>query len=491
MAEPESGSPQGCRFELEGRGVCPLPADAQDGEGYCICHSRNPKKDRNTFERITSGRLEASGDCTGFVFPIDCDFRKRVFKAHSFRNAVFMGATNFHGARFPSGADFCGATFVGNANFGNSEFGAPNKGGDALFCWANFQGEADFSHATFHGNARFDSGVVAADGTGEPVITQRTKFVGPARFVQAVFYGAAAFREAVLGNRASFARMACIGRADFRRAKFGGEATFIGATFHEPAAFVGDKQEPVFSVGHETDFREVTLLRPHQTEFRHAYLGRARFAGTDVRQVDFTGVIWADRKGRNAVWDEVGPDLEGEKKDYALIHKLYLRLKQNYEEQRDPITAGDFHYGEIHMRPMLPRPTRAGVMGWLERNRVWRWLGRKVSFLTLYRWFSGYGESYGRALSWLVGMWALFALLFWVRRFGLQLDNIPAGGEPVQAVRSFWDCLLYSLTCLLPGVPEPFRPACAQARWASVAESIFGPVLIAMFTLALNRRFKR
>jgi hypothetical protein len=35
-----------------------------------------------------------------------------------------------------------------------------------------------------------------------------------------------------------------------------------------------------------------------------------------------------------------------------------------------------------------------------------------------------------------------------------------------------------------------FQPA-AWGRYFSLAEGVIGPVLIAMFTLALNRRFKR
>jgi len=53
--------------------------------------------------------------------------------------------------------------------------------------------------------------------------------------------------------------------------------------------------------------------------------------------------------GLFGVADELTPgDGHGEP-DYALVEQLYRRLKDNYEKQRDPITAGDFHYGEMRM----------------------------------------------------------------------------------------------------------------------------------------------
>ena len=45
--------------------------------------------------------------------------------------------------------------------------------------------------------------------------------------------------------------------------------------------------------------------------------------------------------------------------------------------------------------------------------------------------------------------------------------------------------------CFFLRSDKPFQPANVAGRYVSVAEGILGPPLIALFILALNRRFKR
>jgi uncharacterized protein YjbI with pentapeptide repeats len=152
----------------------------------------------------------------------------------SFRNCIFLGNTNFSGAKFSGGnANFHGAKFSGgNANFSGAKF----SGGDAdfseaeqnfleemrIFIEAKFSGgDADFDGAKFSGgNANF----FEAKFSGGDAYFIEAKFSGGnANFYKAEFSGG----NAIFGG-AQFSG----GRADFRGAHFsGGNADFSGAEF--------------------------------------------------------------------------------------------------------------------------------------------------------------------------------------------------------------------------------------------------------------------
>lgn len=404
---------------LCGREVC-------DQEGKCICHSEKSDKDAAAFQHEIEAMLERQDYAfTDFVFPEGISFIEATFEGEVyFVGARFQGEASFYEARFEGEAVFHGATFQGEAEFDG----------------ARFQGEANFRGATFQGKADFDG----------------------ARFQGEADFGLARFE----------------GEADFDAASFQGEAGFGGATFEGEVGFRGYGDVRVFTSEADADFRDARFGRPEKVVFQHVYLGRARLLNADVRQVEFTDVEWARRRGGHcAVWDELAP--EDYERDYALIGKLYRQLKHNYEEQRDPITAGDFHIGEMQMR-RLSYPPKNGFRRFLKRN---------LSFLAVYRWISGYGEDYVRPLAWIVGVILVFAAAFTLIP-ALALQTSTASGAP-ELVDGWWPRLLHSVMCLLWRGGRPFEPVYLIGHYVSVAEGIIGPPLIAMFVLALNRRFKR
>jgi len=449
MTAPETEKPA-AKCAVEMHEFKPCGREPYDDKGLCICHSEKPDKDDNAFQSEIDAMLERKDyDFGGFVFPDDAWFGGRVFDGPAwFVAATFQGAANFAPATFEGEADFGGATFQG----------------DAYFFEATFQGAAHFVGATFQGNAGFLGAT----------------FQGAADFGGATFQGKAGFWRATFQGEAHFVGATFQGEADFVWATFKGEADFCQATFQGEARFVGSGDQRVFPREAVTDFGLVRFHQPERVVFQHVFLGRARFLGADVRRVDFTDVEWARRSGgRFAIWDELAPNEKEEKKDYALIGKLYRQLKYNYEEQRDPITAGDFHFGEMHMRRLSSPPT----------NVVLRFLRRNLSFLAWYRWISGYGEDYILPLAWIVGAIVAFAAAF-AYIPSLALQTVPSSGvsEPAAGLSSH---LLYSLMCFLLRGDRPFQPAHLAGYYVSVAEGILGPPLIAMFVLALNRRFKR
>jgi hypothetical protein len=58
-------------------------------------------------------------------------------------------------------------------------------------------------------------------------------------------------------------------------------------------------------------------------------------------------------------------------------------------------------------------------------------------------------------------------------------------------MQGFWSRFWYSVMCFLLRGDRPLQPMHPAGHYLSVAEGVIGPPLIAMFVLALNRRFKR
>ncbi len=415
--------------------VCGRDACKDDDSGRCICHSKKPDKDPDSFQSEIGEMLRAKEyDFCGFVFPAEVDFRDREFESPiKFGGSAFRDAAVFEGTTFRGGADFRNAEFIGDANFdyvvfeNEADFRMAKFGDYAHFLEAQFQGRAEFAHAVFQ--------------LCDPSSQCDTHFTG------------ATFERSV----------------DFKRAKFHGAVHFTGVTFRDAALFVGYGDDRIFSDRRDAGFEVARFERPHLVDFQHVCLKRARFLQTDVRKVNFVDVKWAERQGgRPAVWDELRSEPNG-RKDYAMIGWLYRQLKYNYEEQRDPILAGDFHFGEMEMR-----------------RRVGK--GRPV-FLWLYRVLSGYGESYLRALG-VIGLVILVFAAAFAKLPALAIQVVPPSGTP-HIVGGFWPSLLYSGMCFLLRPDKPYQPVHMEGRFVSVAEGIIGPALIALFLLALNRRFKR
>jgi len=418
MPEPGTEKPD-AKYTVEMYDNSPCGRDPYDDKGLCICHSEHPNKDRRAFwDMIRETLGEKKYDFTRFVFPPDAEFGDKDFQEPvSFVFAKFTGRAHFLHANFRKEADFRLATF----------------GGLADFYEATFKGRTNFFSATFDDRVQFSGAT----------------FEDEAEFYEARFQGAADFRHATFERQVRFWR---------------------GFPDHE-----------VFSTRADTDFRRARFHQPEKVLFQRVFLGQTRFLETDVRKVHFADVKWAERSGgRPAVWDELAREDDGEDKNHALIAQLYRQLKYNYEEeQRDPITAGEFHFGEMEMRRLEKPP----------KNRLLRFFKRNVSFLALYRWISGYGEDYIQALACIVGVILAFAVVFaYIPVFALEPSPSSTAS---QSMHSLGSRLIYSAMCFLLRGDRPLQPVYPPGYYWSVAEGVIGPPLIALFVLALNRRFKR
>jgi uncharacterized protein YjbI with pentapeptide repeats len=479
----------------------PALADPQ-AQGYCILHAPWDGKDLSAFQaaidEIIEKARQGSGVCdfSHCYFPpnYDCQNLKRAFKfSCNFTGAQFAGEANFWGAKFLNDVNFWRASFS-VATFREAEFS-----GNAYFMETN-SGAANFMEARFIGNAYFERAKLDADFEKaefrRDAVFLEAQFFREANFSETKFYGVTLFARAKFSGSTSFSGAKFSGNTNFEETEFSQETSFDRATFSQSTDFSNAKTKPPGQVWFWNVFS-----KPQQIKFHHVDLSRWSFLDTDLRRIDFDNVAWGtipsisplrsrrwirrwERRHlsrrfllrllrlrlrltptRTALFDEIRVSNKKVKvpKEYlAKVERLYRHLKQNYESQRDYGRAGDFYYGEMEMKRRQLNP--------LGQIPFW-----------IYRILSGYGESYPRALFWLIVMWLLFAVLFTVVGYTDEWGNHA----------DLWRSLIYSAQSMTL-FHEPkitFDNTLGQA--VELVASVLGVIQIALFGLALQRRFKR
>jgi uncharacterized protein YjbI with pentapeptide repeats len=422
-------------------GICQL--DTLDGDDCCILHSENLQKNQTAFNGALTEHLRSpAGDFRWFVFPGRQSFAGKNFdRGADFRDVTFRDTVSFSSANFPDTAYFTDVTFNGNAIFGDVTFA---KGAD--FRSTKFKKEAGFIDAKFlEGRADF----------------QKAEFGGIVYFWKSTFK-ITYFMEATFEQE-----------ADFTNAKFLERAWFCYAKFLGRALFIGGKDKKIFS-GAEVDFRNVVINPLDALVIRDADLQKCRFLGTDLRKAELTNVTWPKLGKRDAVYDDISSIPMGTPtpREPAHLERLYRELKQNCEDRHDYEGASDFHYGEKEMRRQNPKTAKP-----------LRWV------LRLYRWISGYGEDYVRALECVLGLAVICAIAYF---FCSRLPEFEYPSTWADWLKTALDSLIYSLRVMFHLKPEAMvEPVGLVAGSIFIFESVLGPVLIGLFGLALRQRLKR
>jgi len=203
---------------------------------------------------------------------------------------------------------------------------------------------------------------------------------------------------------------------------------------------------------------------------RDADLQQCLFLDTDLRKAEITGAKWPKIGRRFDIYDEIVPLEKGQARPWSRLERLSRELKQNYEDRRDYERAGDFHYGEKEMRrknPDTPRNLRI--------------------LLTLYRAVSGYGEQYLPPLLWAGGLLLVSTVGY------LWLGLRPKDGGAQLALTSWWDWLrgvFYSFRVMFLLKPDDLVPI-GYAKLVNAIQSLFGPLILGLFALAVRQRLKR
>jgi hypothetical protein len=170
-------------------------------------------------------------------------------------------------------------------------------------------------------------------------------------------------------------------------------------------------------------------------------------------------------------WDEAG--------------EVYRKLRKNFEDNLAYEAAGDFHVGQMECRLR-------------DRNRkLW-----DRGFTLAYKLVSGYGESVGRPLWWLLGFFALFTGFFLITGFP------AADGSAVDWTWGFkgflsrewwgqlWDGISFTLrssvSFAVPGYAENVNAKLGATLPALIFTwKAFAVIIATLFILALRRRFRR
>ncbi|HAM46397.1 MAG TPA: hypothetical protein DCO73_01530 [Alphaproteobacteria bacterium] len=347
--------------------------------------------------------------------------------------AIFGDGAWFQDATFGDDAMFAGATFGNATGFTGTTFGD-----DAWFAGATFGKLAGFSVAKFRGSAAF------VDATfGE--------FAG---FDGATFGKHAGFESATFGGTANFADAVFIGTASFRASSESREkrrfshVRFNGAEFRSSCSFENREFSAAASFAHAT-FQDLVAF--HGCTFHQG--------------ISFFGTKFLATRGTD---DEETEELE---RAYRTLKLAMENLRARNEEARFFALEMECH----RQRGDVPRLERA--------------------FASLYKQVSEYGQSISRPLVYLFVSLGAFALLYWITGMLTNPWLLLVQGQ-----------FLYDLAILtLEQLVKPFSVWTRSSSSAQLSlvksnpllvpifasfQSAFNLSLIAVFLLALRRRFK-
>ena len=445
------------------------------GEQYCVFHLPNESQDKpktEEFNKLVFARIDqakkAAGVCdlSGVQFPGDIDFSgyglENPLPGISFGKATFSGEANFRKATFSGMANFLEATFSGMAEFWEATFS-----GMALFWEATFSEMADFQKATFSGEAGFGE----ATFSGMANFLEAT-FSGSANFLGATFSDTTIFGQARFQSGSLFGYIRAKNKFFLDKAMLDDELEFWHAEFEQIAIFNDTTMEAVdFKHSHfhqPAYFKRTNLgsakfdscLVDDQLEFDQVNLLRAEFNGAPLEKFRFIDCTWPEHKGRMVVYEarqvRKGKKTQGfvklDKPEIVGTHEskteakkladIFRRLKKQANIENDQPLVSDWHYWEKEMQ-RIARKQR--IADFNPRRKTW-WIDLGMFLaLQIYKTTSGYGESPGRALTWLTIL-VLAPLLPWLWS-SLGLNLIP-GYEPL-----VWWC-----NEVFPGEPLRYLP---------------------------------
>lgn len=410
------------------------------------------------------------------------NFASTRFRVAAFIGAVFedrvafteravFGEGNFNSACFKKEADFRKAIFKRAGAFRETEF----------------ELKADFTEATFH-QANFQS----SRFDGKSATFTRTVFGPVASFMDAKFETQAMFARAVFSGEARFTRARFVSRVSFALSKFDADVLFDQAVFDSDATvlFLGEPDRTMFNPQSLVRLDYAHLSKPAHVSFNSVNLRPSFFLNVSARDISFSNVRWQGMPEGPAgsVEDEVRSASDrvlSENEIPHLLSQTFRELAINAEENRRFSEASHFSYQAWSLDLRQRR---------FSRFRPW-------DLLWWYWALSGFGDRPGQAFGCLVGLLIVFAAMY------LMIGLVPVQEVPCSAPAPYLNppqgncydgisalprAVAYSLGVLALRRPEP-RPA-AEEWWPQLIvtlETIFIAVQVALFVLALRRRFMR
>ena len=247
---------------------------------------------------------------------------------------------------------------------------------------------------------------------------------------------------------------------------------FNETTFRDKVSFLGTKENKVFGPEAWASFGYVRIDKPELLSFDTVRLHPGWFINVDVRKADFTDVEWYGLPGgpKRRLKEEI-KDLEahGVKSAYPLLAQACQRLAANAEENRNHLHASGFNYWAMDAQ----RKEK-----WASSFAPWR--------LIWWYWaLSGYGERTWRSAIWLVEIMVGFALLY------LLVGRVQGLPDALGYMQGLPEAVVYSLGVMSRQAEKLPSEASTLLKSLVFIEGILGPLQVALFALALRRRFMR
>ncbi|ODS41291.1 hypothetical protein BEH94_08600 [Candidatus Altiarchaeales archaeon WOR_SM1_SCG] len=489
---------------------CPKAEEEYKKTGYCIFHCDKEKftekeikkfKDEfwKYFEEQEKDKIVKKLDFVGFEFPKTFSFDDglKFKKLLDFRDVVFNDDLSFVDAVFNGGVDFTTAGFNGKVDFQGAIFRV-----GAIFRWVTFSCEARFLDATFECDAHFEMAKFKDKSN-----FRMAKFNGGAIFAETSFRGTdfemtnfakdAEFKKVVFEDDAKFRYTTFNGDTNFNETKFYRSVEFVGHSMKITVSMYGSRidnwdENQVFLKNSHVNFSDSNFEHPEKVQFVNVDLSKASFLHCkDIDKIGrFEKIKWAQKgkfSKRKAIYDEIKTDKPyvyiADKpyeydvianKPYEFIAEIYRKLRLNYEHNLRFSEAGDFYIGEMEMRRKNVK-----LFGREIKNRILNLISRNISLIAWYRNFSYYGENYFLPVVWMFAITLGFAFYYYSPAdffTGFDIHGINAS--------NFLESWKTSIMILFQMPPE-------QMTFSIFIERILGVLFVALFVLALRRKFKK
>ena len=421
------------------------PLTEFNGKYYCLFHLPNKEKNVNgKFDEKFSERLKAiEAEITrAEELPEEKSKQKLREISYDFRFVWFPSDISFKNYHFKVRTDFSSATFSDMVYFG----------------LARFIADADFSNTKFHkaGNIYFNE----------------THFAKNVYFDDTEFNDNVIFFSAIFGSDSDvFFRGTLFAKdADFQYCTAEGYLRFSNLRLGEEGAI---------------DFQEAAFEKANRISFHTVRLSPNWFVNVDSRKFVFTDIKWRDldyESWNKNIERELGAlEKRGIKEQKKRLLEIAARqLAVNAEENNRYEEAAKFRYMAMETKR-------------LEEGKFFS----KFLF-TLYKWTSGYGESW----SWAALVLLIILLFFGVfydspfanfeplekKTVNISADNVPS--QPEYYKMNNAEGFVYSLYVAALQRPEP-KPADTGTRFFVILETIFAPLQAALLALAIRRKFMR
>jgi hypothetical protein len=328
------------------------------------------------------------------------NFFKCVFNENTnFSKITFGDSVNFEEAKFIKEVSFSNVIFKSKSNLYNTTFNM-----ETSFTESTFKEKVNFKNTKFPQKEKIDfSGTIF-----EKDVNFSEKCFNEVKFEQARFEGGADFSNVTFNKDTKFSFCTFKGNTSYfiNISANSKEFTFNGSQFLSKIIFANDNflpdgkpREEIFK-NSIVDFSNINLEPSKSLCFRNADLSHCKFLNTDLRETEFTNVLWEfnekktvnTRKERTRIYDEISSKTA---LPYEKLEKLYRDLKINYENRKDFFQAGEFHISEKEMKYQNPNTS----------------FGNKL-LLFIYWVSSKYGESVVRPFIWLIVILGLSSVSF-------------------------------------------------------------------------------